>query len=208
MDQTALSGSTFGQVVLVILSLISTAAMLWKTSRDQTHALELIRLNHEVDAANRIQQAAIDKADRELVAAALRERLLTDAAAVQTQLHASANAIRDRVEQVAVRTDVAKAETRVETKEALAAQTAELRAESKDALAAQTAELRAAIEAAKVYTAEKADAAYDEANDVNQKLKKLHEAHAEQAAVLRNLVAVLSLNDRVGPIPPTDGGHA
>ncbi len=171
------SSSLTGQIVIVLLSVISTGAMLWKTSRDQKHALELIRLNHEVDASNRREQAALDRADRETAAAAIRERMVVDAAAVQVQLHTSANAVRDRVEAAAARADTAKAETREDTR---------------TALALQTAELTAAIESAKLFTAGKADAAYDVGNHVNDKLQKLNEAHAAQGEILRHLLEILT----------------
>jgi hypothetical protein len=164
--------------------------MLWKTTRDQRHALELIRLQHDVDAADRREKAAIDRMDREAAASAIREKLTTDAAAMQTQLHVTANAVRDRVELVAQRADVAKIELRDETRQQGVVQAA--------ALVAQTAELKASIEAAKVFTADKATEAYHEANDVNEKLKKLHEAHAAQGEILKRLLTLLTQHEVAG----------
>ncbi len=168
------SDAAQSQWVIVALAVISTSAMLWKSSRDQKHALELIRLQHEVDASDRREQAGREQAERQAIAASVRERMMTDASNVQNQLHASANSVRDRVEQAAVRADIAKIE---------------IRDDARTGLAAQTLELKAAIEAASQFTAQKADAAYHESNNVNTKLEKLHEAHHAQGLVLEQLLA-------------------
>jgi hypothetical protein len=178
-----------GQFTLIVLSLISTYALFWKTTRDQRHGLELIKMQHDLDAADRKAKAAEDRTEREAAASAIREKLTVDAAAMQTQLHVTANAVRDRVELVAQRADVAKMELRDETRQQGAAQTA--------ALVAQTTDLKAAIEAAKLFTAGKAEEAYHEANDVNNKLRKLHEAHAAQGEILQRLLTMLTTQEAV-----------
>lgn len=189
VDLTSPASTLAGQAVLVILTIISTLAMLWKTSRDQKHSLDMMRLQRELDAADRREQSATDRAKQEQSASAIRERLITDAAAVQVQLHTSANAVRDRVDAVASRTDGIKTE---------------LKEDSRFVVALQTQELKVAIEAAKMFTADKADAAYRESNDVNRKLKELHEAHAAQGEILRRLLDMLSRGVVVPPpVEPT-----
>ncbi len=179
------SDAAQSQWVIVLLAVISTSAMLWKSSRDQKHALELIRLQHDVDAADRREQAQRERAERESIAASVRERMMTDASNVQNQLHVSANAVRDRVEAAAVRADIAKIE---------------IRDDARTGLAAQTLELKAAIDAASQFTAQKADAAYHESNNVNTKLEKLHEAHHAQGLILEQLLAQVVSGH--GPLVP------
>ncbi len=181
------SDAAQSQWVIVLLAVISTSAMLWKSSRDQKHALELIRLQHDVDAADRREQAQRERAERESIAASVRERMMTDASNVQNQLHVSANAVRDRVEAAAVRADIAKIE---------------IRDDARTGLAAQTLELKAAIEAASQFTAQKADAAYHESNNVNTKLEKLHEAHHAQGLVLEQLLAQVVATGTLRPPEP------
>jgi hypothetical protein len=94
--------------------------------------------------------------------------------------HVSEKAVRDRVEAASARADTSK----LETHNAVAA-----------GMAIQTAELKALIESAKLYNADHADAAYKESNDVNQKLKKLHEVHAAQGQVLERLLVLITRDD-------------
>lgn len=151
--------SLLGYGVLAFLSLLSTFAMLWKTSRDQTHQLKLIELNHKLDAADRAERAANEKAERAEASMNLRQQLANETNALQSHV----------VEQSATVKD----DTRL-------------------VLALQTADLKSAIDAAKGFMAERADAAYDAANDVNQKLRALNEAHREQGKVLERLLGELS----------------
>ncbi len=177
--------ATINPVYYLLALLISTVGAMWKSGRDNRHTLDVIRVQHEVDAADRKQKADLDRSERELAASLIREKLSTDAATTQAQLHVTANGVRDRMDAVAVRADIAKIE---------------LRDDTRSTLAAQTVELKAAIEAAKLYTAEKADAAYHESNSVNTKLEKLHEAHHTQGLVLQQLLERLSpIVDLAGP---------
>ncbi len=173
-----------GQIGVIVLSLISTYALFWKTTRDQRHALALIQMQHDLDASDRREKAATDRADREIAASAIREKLTVDAANLQTQLHVTANAVRDRLDGVAQRATVDKVELRDETRQQGTAQAL--------ALTAQTVELKAAIEAAMHFTAQKADLAYQESNHVNIKLQKLNEAHAMQGDILQRLLTLLT----------------
>ncbi len=148
----AQQSSLVGYAVLVVLSILSTWAMLWKTSKDQTHQLRLIELNHKLDAADRREQAAIEKAERDAAAANIRQQLVNETSSLQTNV---------------------KDDTRL-------------------VLALQTADLKAAIDSAKGFMADKAEAAFDAANDVNSKLRVLSEAHQRQGAVLERLLTEIA----------------
>lgn len=161
------------------LSLVATAAMLWKTSRDQVHTLRVLQLQHEFDAADRLAKATAGKLERELSASSVRERLATEGALIQGRLADTAAQLRDRV-------DASAQEQRVYD---IAQQ-----ASTKQAFDDQTVTLMEAIDKAKAFTADKADAAYHEANSVNVKLEKLHLAHTEQGRVLQQLLESLELN--------------
>jgi hypothetical protein len=163
LDPAVTVAPTSAQVWTIIASLLgtilTTAAMLWKTSHDQRHQLEMFRLQHQVDREDRQAKA------QEVAATVTRE-----AGNVRDRLDVATTRLQDRVE-------------------------SSTKAKS-DALDAQTAELRRSIEEAKVFTAQRADAAYHEANTVNQKLEKLHQAHERQGQVLQKLLEGLTV---VGP---------
>jgi len=165
-----------GQIVLVLVSLISTLAMLWKTSRDQKYAMEMIKLQHDMDAADRREKAALEKAERIEVAAKLQTQVVTEASNVQNQLHAAANSLRDRTDALAMKTDIHKIEVREDTQRI-----------AND----QTNVLTQAIEQSKNYVADKADAAYHEANGVNEKLKALSQANLKQGELLQKLFEIV-----------------
>ncbi len=167
-----------GQVVLVLLSIITTWTMLRKTSRDQTHALDVIKLQHEIDAADRREKAATERAERDANAASIRERLITDAASMQTAVHQTADSVRDRVDAVALRTDAAKLEIKDDTRVLVAA---------------QTAELKAAIDAATRFTGDKTDAAIEAGNHLAEKFRA-------QGEVLRRLLEVIASTTTDPPV--------
>ncbi len=154
---------------LLVGSVLTTGAMLWKTSRDNAHTLDVIKLTHENDVLDRKAKSDSDRADRESQAFAVRERLLVDASALKTQVYESATETRNRV-------DHAKNETAQATT---------------TAFTLQTIELKSAIEAVEKVIGQKADAAFHESNGANVKIEKLHQAHADLAKVVNRLLELV-----------------
>lgn len=214
------------QIVLIIISLlgtiVSTGAMLWKTSRDQNFALakatadqahseKMFALQHQLDMHDRQSKAEAAIAAAAIAAGQVRERLASDAAATQQTVHQTALHVADKLSaqeltvknQLDVQTEVVKrqidsvAETvKHEAEVVLGAKTIELQATADD----RAKLLMEAVEAAKHFTADKADAAYHEANSINEKLSKANSRIEELYAILTKLM------EAVAPKGSGDGG--
>lgn len=191
-DPATVLSAYSGQIVLVALSLISTVAMLWKTSRDQKYSMEMIKLQHDIDAADRREKAALEKAERIEAASNLQTRVVTEASNVQNQLHTTANTLRDRADALSLKADVTKIEARED---------------SRRLTDDQTNVLTAAIENSKTFVADKADAAYHEANSINEKLKALSQAHLQQGELLNKLFEMLQQASVLPPLSSNDKVH-
>lgn len=199
------SNTMIGQLVIVLVTLITSTATIIKTSRDQRHALERIKLQHDVDVAERRERAAIEKEERTAAASAIRERLVTDAAELQKELHRTSTQLQQRVD--STRTEL---QTRVErtadaTRVHFDTTVAEIGMGAKSALDKQTDTLSQVIADARTTVSDKADAAYHEANTVNVKLEKLHQAHERQGKVLERLLEVIQQRKNEPDAPRATG---
>lgn len=72
---TDYTNTIIGSIVTLLLSVISTGALLWKTTRDQNHQLRMLEAQSKIAAAERREQAALTQANQEVNAASIRERL-------------------------------------------------------------------------------------------------------------------------------------
>lgn len=189
--------ATIGQLVIVALSVISTAAMLFKTGKDQKHAIEMMRVQHLLDREDRESSARLLRQETRLTAAeqaarsgeqalALRDRVDTSASKLETHVQATASHLQEQV---------------VETATALQAkvdQTAvKVFTDAKKALTDQTAQISDAIEKAKVFTANKAHEAFEEANSVNRKIEMLHLENVAQAEILKDILLEIQKRDHI-----------
>jgi hypothetical protein len=172
-----------GQIIILITSVLSTIAMLWKTSKDQTHAQRMFELGRQADRLDRHEKAQADREDRQELARRLRE-------------DANEQRVKQAAHEEARRRQIDENSARIEKTTALVAQ--ETKADSQRALDVQTESLRRAIDQARLFTSERAQAAYHEANSVNSKLEKLHKVNVEQAEVLARLVGAVAGDN---PVP-------
>ena len=185
-----LAASMFG-------TLVTTAAMLWKTSADQRHQIRLIELQHVADKATREAEAANLAASVAASAIDVRDRMEATAQRLQAHVDTTARDVRGRVEATAK-----------DVRDRLEVGVVAVSTSATAALGDQTQSLYRHIDAAKVFTAEKADKAYHEANNVNVKLEKLHEAHDRQGKILEQLLAALRTGTAAAAagVPPAGPG--
>jgi hypothetical protein len=164
-----MDGQILALLITSVVGVLTGALGAWKSAHDSRLALATAAQLHEQTRQDRLDAAALARAERLDEAAGIAAALATEQARTRAEIDTHAH-----------RLDI--------TTRATAAQ---LQERQQVDLQAQTADLRQTIEDAKHFTAEKAGLALTAANDFNTKIHKLQQTVAAQQAHIDKLVNAL-----------------